>query len=80
MAMKIIEKGLHNHLLSLQVLKVALPKLVPEEREKVVEYFQTLENLDYLRHKDGVSVIYSIYCRSFVPFLMSLIKRQEKSF
>ena len=30
--MKIIEKGIHNHLLSLQIIKVALPKLVPEER------------------------------------------------
>ncbi|CAD8130589.1 unnamed protein product [Paramecium sonneborni] len=60
LAMKIIEKGIHNHLLSLQILKVALPKLVPEERQKVIEYFQQLENLDYLRHKDGISIFCAI--------------------
>ncbi|KAM3141235.1 CPL (NUC119) domain [Paramecium bursaria] len=55
-AMKIIERGLHKHIISLYILKIALPNLVKEERDKVVEYFQTLENLDYINYKDGVSI------------------------
>ncbi|CAD8181174.1 unnamed protein product [Paramecium octaurelia] len=72
LAMKIIEKGIHNHLLSLQILKVALPNLVPEERQKVIEYFQQLENLDYLRHKDGVSI--------FCAILNVTDKKERKNF
>lgn len=54
--MKIIEKGLQNNLLSLQILKVALPNLIPAERDKVVEFFQQLPTFEYLRHKDGLTV------------------------
>lgn len=58
--MKIIEKGLQNNLLSLQILKVALPNLIPAERDKVVEFFQQLPTFEYLRHKDGLTVTKSL--------------------
>lgn len=57
LAMKIIEKGLHNHMLSLKILKTALPKLINVEKQKVIEFFQQLDNFLYLRHKDGLDVI-----------------------
>ena len=52
-AIKIIDKALHERVLSLYVLNLAFPVLVPVEREKIVNHFVALESHEYLKFKEG---------------------------
>lgn len=56
LAVRIIEKQLHTQVLALYLLSLALPILVPVERDKVVQYFAELESHAYLKTKEGAQV------------------------
>jgi hypothetical protein len=49
---------MHSYLLSLHILNIALPVLIPAEIEKIITYFSELEVVDYLYCKEGAIVIY----------------------
>lgn len=67
LAVKIIEKQLHNTILALHTLNLALPIMVPVEREKIVSYFQALDNHDYLRLREGAQVYTLFHDLVFLP-------------
>jgi RecJ-like exonuclease len=59
-AVKIIDKALHERVLSLYVLNLALPVLVPVEREKIISHFVALEAHEYLKYKEGAQLFCTI--------------------
>jgi pumilio family protein 6 len=53
LVVRAIEKELHGHILSLHLLNLALPDLVPVEREKIILYFSEVTVPSYLKRKEG---------------------------
>jgi len=49
---------MHSYLLSLHILNISLPVLIPVEVEKIVTYFSELELVDYFYCKEGAIVIF----------------------